>query len=344
MTQECDQATDGKNELPEGFHYWPLLRATLIVVTISAVYLFGLWMNFTEEGRRTLALEIPPAGADYLQMDVNVTHVDLLRSEMTTRITFHLAGKLAQDSNALTPATDLQLVVNTISGQQQFDFAKGQRVSPIEAVLPLEGNVNLYPFDRHMGVLWLYVTIPGVQQAASKPPTEATKNIVPQELTDSPSLPVSTSVLERRVQADTRTMFTASIPGLTFQGSRSVQSAEALKGLTGIELKLKRSQNVVAISIITMLMMAALSVGLLSMVLKIVGRSRNMADFLYPMSVALIFGLPALRNIQPDIPPPGTFGDSIVFTWAELSAAISAVGLMANWLFRRQSVSRPPAT
>jgi hypothetical protein len=137
-------------------------------------------------------------------------------------------------------------------------------------------------------------------------------------------------------------MFTASIPGLTFQGSRSVQSAEALKGLTGIELNLKRSQNVVVISTITMLMMAALSVGMLSMVLKIVGRSRHMDDFLVPMSVALIFGLPALRNIQPGIPPPGTFGDSIVFTWAELAAAVSAVALMGHWLFRRQSVSRPP--
>jgi hypothetical protein len=210
-------------------------------------------------------------------------------------------------------------------------------------VLPLEGNVNLYPFDHHKGVLWLYVTIPGRQQTASKLPADATKNIVPEELTNSPGLPVSTSVLEQRVQADTRTMFTASIPGLTFQGSQSVQSAEALKGLTGIELNLKRSQNVVVISTITMLMMAALSLGLLSMVLKIVGGSRNMDDFLFPMAVALIFGLPALRNIQPGIPPPGTFGDSIVFTWAELAAAVSAVGLMANWLFRRQSVSRPPA-
>src|SRR4029079_15104534 len=136
------------------------------------------------------------------------------------------------------------------------------------------------------------------------------------------------------------TMFTASMPGLTFRGSRSVERAEALKGLTGIELNLKGLQNVVVISTLTMLMMAALSVGLLSMVLRIIGRKRNIDDFLFPMSVALIFGLPALRNIQPGIPPPGTFGDSIVFTWAELAAAVSAVGLMASWLFRRQSVSR----
>src|SRR5258706_127455 len=99
MTQECDPAIDRNEELPEGFHYWPPLRAALIAVIIFAVYLSGLWMNFTEGDRRTLALEIPSAGADYLQMDVNVAHADLLRSEITARITFRLAGKLAQDSN-----------------------------------------------------------------------------------------------------------------------------------------------------------------------------------------------------------------------------------------------------
>ena len=59
------------------------------------------------------------------------------------------------------------------------------------------------------------------------------------------------------------------------------------------------------------------------------------------MAVSLIFGLPALRNIQPGIPPPGTFGDSIAFTWAEIAAASSAVALIAHWLYRR--IGSPPA-
>jgi hypothetical protein len=61
------------------------------------------------------------------------------------------------------------------------------------------------------------------------------------------------------------------------------------------------------------------------------------------MAVSLIFGLPALRNIQPGIPPPGTFGDSVAFTWAEIAAAASAVALIAHWLFRRSQDSPPPA-
>jgi hypothetical protein len=306
---------------------WSRLRGVLIIVVIATAYLFSLLSSFTEAGRRSATLEIPPAGTDYLYVGVNVVNVDLLRSEMTTRISFRVAGQLAEDE--LTPATDLRLLLNTAKDQQQFDFAKGRRINPIEVVFPLDGNVNFYPFDHHKGTLWLYVTLPG------SPQTRPTENIVPEELANSPGLPVSKSSLERRVQADTKTTFTASIPGLTFRGSQSVRGAQSLRGLTGIEVNVTRSLNVMIISVTTMLMMASLAVGLVIMVVKVVSRSRNMTAFQIPMAVSLIFGLPALRNIQPGVPPPGTLGDSIAFTWAEIAAASSAIALIAHWLFVR---------
>lgn len=306
----------------------PRLRTILSAIVLSAFYLFTLWFTFTEAGRRSVTLEVPPASADHLAMDVSVVYVDLLRSEMTTRISFQLAGEIAREE--VTPAIDLHLVLNTVRGQQEFDFPKGRRMNPIEAVFPLDGEVNLYPFDSHKGVLWLLVTIPG-----RKNNTE--RNVVPEELANSPGLPVGASTLETRVQADTRTTFTASIPGLTFRGTKSVQSAQSLKGLTGIEVKLGRSANVVLISITTMLMMAAMALGLVIMVLRVVGGSRRMAGFQIPMAVSLIFGLPALRNVQPGVPPPGTFGDSVAFTWAEVAAAGSAVALIIHWLLHRTS-------
>ena len=318
----------------EAGEHRPRLRGILIIAVISTAYLFSLWLNLTEAGRRSATLEIPPAGTDYLHVDVNVVNVDLLRSEMTTRIAFQVAGQLAEDE--LTPATDLQLVLNTIKGQQQFDFAKGRRINPIEAVFPLDGNVNFYPFDRHRGILWIFVTIPGSQQARPVENSRAGGTRQPRLASRS-----AKSSLEKRVQADTRTTFTASIPGLTFRGSKSVQGVQSLKGLTGIEVNLMRSTNVVFISVTIMVMMAAMAVGMVIMVLKVVSRSRNMAAFQIPMAVSLIFGLPALRNIQPGIPPPGTFGDSIAFTWAEIAAASSAVALIVHWLFRRMPDSSP---
>ena len=193
------RATDGRSiRLPR-------LHAVLIAA-VSAAYLASLWFNFTEAERRSVSLEIPPVSADYLQMDVDVVYVDLLRSEITTRISFRLAGRLAQDE--LTPATDLQLVLNSSKGQQQFDFPKGERINPVEVVFPLKGDVNFYPFDHHKGVLWLFVTFPA-KQIAGRPNPEPKVNIVPEGVANAPGLPVSTSSLEQQMQVDTRTTFTS---------------------------------------------------------------------------------------------------------------------------------------
>ena len=60
----------------------------------------------------------------------------------------------------VTPAKDLELLINNVRGQQDFDFPQGKRMSRIEAVFPLNGNFNNYPFDRYETTLWLLITIP----------------------------------------------------------------------------------------------------------------------------------------------------------------------------------------
>lgn len=299
-----------------------------------AVYLSSLWLIFTAADRRSIVLDIPPAGADYMRADVRVVHVDLIRAEMTTRITLHPEGKLAQDR--VTPATDFNLVLNTISGPQEFAFKKGQRINPIEAVFAVDGDPSLYPFDHYKGVLWLFATLPKQRRTSRLPVAQTPTSAVSNELAFSSGLPVSALALEQQTHADTRTTFWALIPGLTFRGSQSIQSGGALKGLTGIQVDLRRSPNVVLTSVITMLMMAGLSGGLVTMVLRVVSGSRPLKSFQVAMSTSLIFGLPALRNIQPGVPPPGTLGDSLVFAWAEMVAAASAVTLVVHWLLERR--------
>jgi hypothetical protein len=118
---------------------------------LAGIYLISIWMTFTDADRRGLSLQVPPASADHMVIDLDVVDVDESRLEMTTRLSFRLTGKLAQDE--ATPARDLKLVLNTISGPQEFLFAKGQRINPIEAVFPLDGDVNLYPFDHYSGAM-----------------------------------------------------------------------------------------------------------------------------------------------------------------------------------------------
>ena len=320
------------------------LNAKNVTVAIAAallvaVYLTSIWMTFTDAERRAFSLEVPAASADRMNVDINVVTVNVPRLEMTTRLSVQLAGRLAQDQT--TPARDLKLVLNTISGPQEFKFAKGQRINPIEAVFPLEGDVNLYPFDHYTGVLWLFATMPDKRNVAPPTASKPSTNVVSDELAASPDLPVSAQALEQNVHVDTRTTLHAAIPGLTFQGSTSIESAQALKGLTGIKVKLQRSQRVLLISITTMLMMAGLSGGLVLMVLSAISGRRTTAAFQITVATSLIFGFPALRNIQPGVPPPGTFGDSIVFTWAEMVAAASAVTLIGHWLLHGNRPSKP---
>ncbi len=311
-----------------------------MTIVLAGVYLSSLWVTFNDLDRRSLSLEIPPASVDNLHVNIDLVKVDVLHLEMTARLSFRLAGKLAQDET--TPAQDLTLVLNTINGPQDFVFKKGQRINPIEADFPLEGDSNLYPFDRYKGALWVFATVTEKGRAVLAPASQPGVNVVSKELAAAHDLPISTSVLERTTHADTAATFHASIPGLTFRGSQSIHSAQALKGLTGVKVNLQRSNYVLLISITTMLMMTGLSFGLVITVFTIVTGRQRVATFQIPMATSLIFGLPALRNIQPGIPPPGTFGDSIVFTWAEMIAAASAVTLIIRWLLQGDQPGDPP--
>jgi hypothetical protein len=55
---------------------------------------------------------------------------------------------------------------------------------------------------------------------------------------------------------------------------------------------------------------------------------------LVPLSlcVTLIFGLPALRNVQPGVPGVGVLSDYISFIWAELIVSVSAIALAWIWI------------
>jgi hypothetical protein len=55
----------------------------------------------------------------------------------------------------VTPAVNLKLLTNNVRGEQEFDFPKGQRMNRIEAVFPLNGELNRYPFDRYESTLWI---------------------------------------------------------------------------------------------------------------------------------------------------------------------------------------------
>jgi hypothetical protein len=300
----------------------------LIVIAVLAFYLLVLLGGLTESTRRSLELRDETDTADRVFISIVVTGVNPSAQSLTAQLGFRLAGSVAKDE--VTPSVDLKLLVNNVGGQQEFDFPKGKRMNRIEAVFPLDGDSNRYPFDRYVTTVRLLMTTPArsVQRQAPKEPG-STPSITDQI----DVLAVSTSALQSSTPVALSVSMAASITGIRFKGNVARGNAQEP---TGIALNINRANIVIVISLIVMSMMAALSISLLAMVL---GATAQRRSDLLPLSVSisLIFGLPALRNIQPGVPPVGALVDYVAFLWAELIVAASAVIIVWTWLLR----SRP---
>jgi hypothetical protein len=305
--------------------FW-ILMILLVVAVYAAVVLRGL----TESTRRSLLLRDETAAADRVSISIVITNANPATHELTAQVSFRLSGNIAKDE--VTPAVDLHLLMNNFRGEQEFDFAKDKRMNRIEAVFPISGELNKYPLDRYDTTVRLLMTTPAQNAPREVPkiPASITQHTHPTD-----ELAVSPTALLQNVPVALSISLSASVPGIRFEGNVSRGRSQEP---TGIELRLSRANNVIAVSLIVVLMMTALSMSLLAMAIR--ARTAEKTDLLpLSVSITLIFGLPALRNIQPGVPPVGALVDYVTFIWAELIVAASAVIIMWTWLLRTRPKS-----
>lgn len=294
----------------------------LLVSILVLVYCTVLVRAINESARRSLRLRDDTDAADHVEISVLVTAVNPSSHELTAQISLRPQGNIAKDE--VTPAVDLNLLTNNVKSPQEFSFPKGKRMNRIEVVFPLNGEVNQYPFDHYGTTLWVLMTTP----ARKKPPQ--TSNIPESAEDQALQLALGTTALQESTVVPLTINLSASTPGIKFEGSVSRGSA---RKLLGVELKLRRADSVISVSILLMVLMGALAMSLLAMVLKATsGPQVN----LVPLSIciSLIFGLPALRNVQPGVPPVGALGDYFSFIWAEIIVGASALIIVWTWLLR----------
>ena len=310
-------------------------KRILVVLCILGVYIAVLVMGITEKSRRSLQVNDETAASDHVRVSVLVTSFNPVGHELTAQLGFRLAGSIGTDE--VTPAVDLKLLINNVRGQQEFDFPKGKRISRMEVVFPLNGDSNRYPFDRHETTLWLLITTP-----TQKPQAPASKLSEPEleGTLEGDELTVGAVALQQNMPVPVSLVLSASIPGAKFKGNVTRDEASQV---TGIKLSMRRADNLIAVSILVNTMMSCLAMSVLFIVLRLVGAEDKRVDFVaLSLSIALIFGLPALRNVQPGVPPVGAFCDYVSFIWAELIVAISAVIVAWAWLLRSLSASKQP--
>jgi hypothetical protein len=298
-------------------------RKFILLLFLLFVYCAVLLRSLNEGTRRSLRLRDDIDAADHIVISVLVTAVNPATQELTAQISLRPQGALAQDE--VTPAVDLKLLTNNVRSQQEFDFPKGRRMNRIEAVFPLNGELNRYPFDHYETTLWILMTTP----ARKKQPQ--TSNIPESAGDQALQLGVGTNTLQQSTAIPLTITLAASTPGLKFEGNVSRESS--LK-VAGIALKIRRADNAIAVSILLMILMSCLAVSLLAMVFKATTNGPRVDLVPLSISISLIFGLPALRNVQPGVPPVGAFGDYVSFIWAEIIVGLSAVIIIWTWLLR----------
>ena len=310
----------------------------LLVLSILTFYCVILLRNLDEGKRRSLQLRNDTDAADHVAMSVLVTGVNPATQELTAQITLRPQGALALDE--VTPAVDLKLLTNNVRSQQEFDFPKGKRMNRIEAVFPLNGELNKYPLDHYRTTLWLLMTTPAqktqplssnIPAGSGAPGGAGVPETTEGEVSHGDHLAVGATALRQSTTVPLTIALSASTPGIKFSGNVSRENSLEV---TGIDLQIRRADNVIAVSILLMMLMIGLAMSLLGMVFKAMTFGSKVD--LVPLSIAisLIFGLPALRNVQPGVPPVGAFGDFLSFIWAEIIVGTSAIILIWTWLLR----------
>jgi hypothetical protein len=99
-------------------------------------------------------------------------------------------------------------------------------------------------------------------------------------------------------------------------------------------IAMRRANNVITVSVMIMIIMFVLAISVVGMVLHVNASPGEMNLLPLSLCVTLIFGLPALRNIQPGVPAVGILSDSMSFIWAEMMVSISAIALAWTWIVR----------
>ena len=95
----------------------------LVVLGVMGVYFVFVWRGATEESRRSLILAKASASSgDYVIINVKVTAIDVAQGLLHERIRLIPMGRFAVDR--ATPAVDLKLLINSVSGKQTVSVSQ----------------------------------------------------------------------------------------------------------------------------------------------------------------------------------------------------------------------------
>jgi Domain of unknown function (DUF4436) len=278
-----------------------LIIGIVFLVLFAIAYVLVL-NAFKNEGENRAAALSPneKLGNDRIDASARIVTADPVKGDISVRLTFTPHGSLLS-ADGVTLSRDLLLDVASATGKHAYEFKKGKRMDPVEAIVEIyEGEPMEYPFDHHEAQLSFYFEAAGAATDADK------------------SVPVAMQLY-------------GSVSGLRIDAEYAKEHAD---DHVVIDLSLSRAPTAVFFSVFIMVAMWSLALGVVFLVLRVLAGHRKIEIGMFSFLGALLFAFPALRNSQPGSPPIGTLSDFLAFFWAEVIIALSLLAVVLTWLIR----------
>lgn len=272
----------------------------VVLLLLAAAYVFVL-CAFRSEGENRAAVLAPneKVGNDRIDAYARIVSADPVKGDLSVRLTFTPHGSLLSADGA-TLSRDLLLDVSSAAGKHSYEFKKGKRMDPVEAIVEIfDGEPMEYPFDKHEAQLSFYFEPAGTAEGDK-------------------SVPVAVELY-------------GSVSGLKIDSEYAKENAD---DHVVIDISLCRAPTAIFFSVFIMAAMWSLTLGVVFLVFRVLAGHRKIEISMFSFLGALLFAFPALRNSQPGTPPIGTLSDFLAFFWAEVLIALSLLAVVLTWLIR----------
>lgn len=321
--------------------------AVAAILLVIGVILYGLvlklYFNETEKRFVTIVDE-KTAGPDRVDVRAVVTGIDPIKGEMTVRVEFEPEGTL-KSGDEYTLAKDVTMYINAAKGKQIDTFKKGHRLTSMDVVLNMYGEAGLYPFDSHEVSLDLILTTPHLEPetkpatpAEGTPPAEGEQPAAPPapkaEKTD------KTADMAKRISEDEpiplAIEFETAVPGFVVKAVKpDAKEKDADVGYSSIDMTVTRTATVVGFSIFDMVLVWGLACVILTMIWQVLFYQRKIEFAMFGYMATILFALPAIRNLQPGVPPLGSLVDFLSLFWAQSIVILCVITLLGTWIIRK---------
>jgi len=114
-----------------------------------------------------------------------------------------------------------------------------------------------------------------------------------------------------------------------------IQGPDNAPNYVNLKIELRRTFAIKAFVVFLSFLMLAVSIGFMLMVRKLM-KSEAAPDINeLAFGAALLFAFPAIRSIEPSVPPMGVLSDFFGFFWAETIVALSLIAYLHCWMKRK---------